>query len=61
MYKSEAIFRLYKVDLYTGKYGIVQFSVFSFKGLSWQAVESPDKFGLSPLMIAGILPFLTNF
>lgn len=23
-------------------------------GLSWQAVDSPDKFGLSPLMIAGL-------
>ena len=25
-----------------------------FKGLSWQAVDSPDKFGLSPLMVAGM-------
>ena len=28
-------------------------SQFCILGLSWQAVDSPDKFGLSPLMIAG--------
>ena len=29
-------------------------SIVCTAGLSWQAVDSPDKFGLSPLMIAGL-------
>ena len=31
---------------------IFQMTVFVL-GLSWQAMDSPDKFGLSPLMISG--------